>query len=335
MANNSKQQERARGYWLSMAISLLIAVGAVVYIWRSDLLKEVDLSNPRWDMLGVLFGMRLLYFLLIGVSLALYLDLDDVHLTPVEWFGLSVGGAFTNLITPYAGAAIYRGGYLKLRYEYSISRFASLLAANVIINYFISGIVGSIVLIALLIQAGQSVQWQILALMAVILVAPIVTVVFPLDWLPIPAESRIMRAIKQMLDGWKAIRTAGGLLVKQSLISLAITLLQAGSFTVGLLAVRQPAQFVHLLLASALTNIARVTPVRDLFGLSEFVAGVSTQLTGATVAEGVTASLLVRLGNWAVVFVLGPFFTVLLSRRLGTNWFRFGANTGVEDDDPD
>jgi hypothetical protein len=303
--------------WGPILLSVVVIAVMIVLLMHSDLLDELDLSNPHWDYLALLLLTRAVYFAFIGMMLALFVAQGGVHLSFVEWYGLSIVGVLTNMVTPVSGGAFVRGGYLKMRHAYPVSHYSALLAALVIVNYFVSGLMGLMILVGLSVRTRQPVSWEAITLMVGVIVVAILAVTLPLERLPLPREGRIMGWVHYVMEGWQQIRTSPSLLAKQVVLVVLSQLVQAVSYSIGLLGIGQKAPYLHMLFVSVVTNIVRVTPIRNVFGLREFFAALGAQMVGTGMAQGAATALLLRLSNWALVLLLGPLFVFLLSRRLG------------------
>jgi hypothetical protein len=305
--------------WGSTALSLGFAVAMAVYIIRSGVLDQIDFKHLRWNLVLLLLVTRLISFTIMGLVLAVFVRSSGKNLAFVEWFGISVAGLFVNLITPIAGAAFVRAGYLKVRHGFPVAHYSALFAANVLVNYFTSGVLGLIIVMLLSARTHQPLIWQGVAVMVGVIFFSVIAVLAPIRHipLPLPENSRIARWIDLALAGWDNFRSQPLLLFRLCGLVIVYQLNQGLSYMLGLLAIGRDAQYVPMLFVSVLSNIVRVTPIRDVFGISEFAGGLSTQMIGLGVSEGVTAALMLRFGNIAVLAVLGPIFVHVLSKRLG------------------
>ncbi len=301
---------------LPVVLSLAIAAGMVFYILRTNLLAEIDLSHPNWGYVALLVLSRIVVFALMGLLIALFMARRGTRLDLLEWLALSISSLFLNTITPVGGAAVVRGGYLKLKHHFPLTHFTSFIAANIIINYLSAGVIGMVTL--LLLSLYTPLSWPGMLLTGGVALGAGLVTVLPVDainvsWLP----GRLGRWLTSAMQGWREFRTDPLLLAELIVVAAGTQFVQAFSYQFGLLAVGERVSFLTALFLNVTTTLARVTPVRDIFGINEFAGGLGAQLVGLDTSLGVTAALMQRLANVAVLFVLGPLATYVLSKRLG------------------
>ncbi len=308
--------------WFPTLLGILTAVGMVVFIIRKDILASIDLHAIQWDFAIMLLFSRCGTWFLNGLSLAVFVKEDEITLDFVETFGLTIASLFINKVTPVAGAMVVKSGYLKGRYQYPISKYLALMVSNTLMNYFVSGLLGMIVIGMISIIPGFRLAWEGIPIMTAVLVLPVIILILPWQRLSLPDTNRILRWASLAVKGWNQIRNNKKLLTKQFLIVIAIIFSQSVSFLLAPLSLGKDSPALGMVFISILTNVTRVTPIRDIFGFTELVSGLGTQMTGIGIEIGVTAAIMIRVTSIAGNLIFGPLFIFLLSKRLGRPLFK-------------
>lgn len=303
--------------WIPTLLGIIVAAGMVVYIIHNDSLADLEVKDIRWGFAFLLLISRCLTWYISGLGLAFFVKEKGISLDFVETFGLSAASLLINKVTPVAGAMVVKSGYLKRRYKFPLSNYLALMVANSLMNYFVSGLLGLIVIVLISILPGFRFAWEGIPIMASVLVVPVIILVLPWKKLNVPDSNRIMHWINLAVQGWNEIRTNKPLLIKQFVTVVAIITSQAVSYMLTPLSLGQQTPALGMIFISILTNVTRVTPIRDFFGFTEFIAGLGTQMTGIGMETGLTAALMIRVVSIAASIIFGPIFIYILSKRLG------------------
>jgi uncharacterized membrane protein YbhN (UPF0104 family) len=297
-------------------VGIATIIAMLLYLQNSNLLSSFDFRQMRWEFVAGIALTEIGAYALRGIVLALFVAEAGIVLTPFEWMGLSVATQVTNLMMPFSGAFVARAGYLKARHNLPTSRFLALLTASHLIILLVSGVSGLIILAWMQITRGGDFPVIAVLILAAMAAAPALLMALPLERLPLPSAGRLMRWIQAAMDGWREIRTNMPLLWKQIAVITVLQVVQAASFYLALYALAMPVTFAQTLLLGVmlnLTNFVRITP--GALGVREGIAALSAELVGFDAAQGFSAALLVRLVQWAIAFLIGPIFMVMLARR--------------------
>jgi uncharacterized membrane protein YbhN (UPF0104 family) len=216
-----------------------------------------------------------------------------------------------NYITPFSGGMIARAAYLKREHQLPYAHFATLLASNYLISFWVIGVVGALTLLAF----GTVVRthWQLFALFV-----SVVTSISGLLLLPtvrLPWESQVARAVNTALEGWNLVRNDWALLARLVVYTLLNILLNGLSLWVAYDSLGSRVAFRSALLIGLLTSFSlliRITPGN--LGIQEAVVCLSSGLLGTGTGQGLLAALLIRATTLLWVFTLGPTFAFLLAR---------------------
>lgn len=298
------------------AVGIAAVVAILLYLRRTDLLRNLDLREVRWQFVAVVLLTEASVYLMRGISLRLFVAVDGVEITVFEAVALSIINTVSNLLFPFSGALIARAGYLKARHSLPITRFWVFVAVTTLLVTVVSGLVGLVAILGAAMFLHAPVGWIVPALFAAMLIVPIILILLPVDRLRLSAEGRVMHLLQSVKEGWLAVRADRAMLAQQILITTLIQIAQSLSIYFSLQALGVGISFYQSVLVSELTslvNFVRITP--GGLGVSESIYAISGQLAGSTAAQGLAAGLLIRLVDWSITFTLGPIFMVILTRR--------------------
>lgn len=295
-----------------LLVAILILVGISIYILANPELLDL-LLNLSMETAVILILLRLIFLALNGVFLKLYAAKLGVHLRIREWVGLPFMTTMGNYLTPLSGGMLARAAYLKSRHALPFTHFATLLAANYLLTFWVATFVGLILSITLINQTDT--MWLLVAFFAVVWVG-ITGVLF----LPIPQLSgkhRLIRMLNQAIEGWMEIKRDYRLLGTLIVLTMASVLLNGFTFWFAYRALNITASIQTALLVSlsaVFSVIITVTPGN--FGIREAFVSLTSEIIGTGVGEGLLVALLIRASTIVPAFTLGPLFALILTREL-------------------
>jgi uncharacterized membrane protein YbhN (UPF0104 family) len=304
---------RRKTLW-SVLILVIVLGGMVWYLASQPKLFEA-LGNVSLSAAVYLIGLRLLFLGTNGLFLRAFAFKFGIRLAPKEWFGLSVVTTMGNYITPFSGGLIARAAYLKRRHAFPYAQFATMLASNYLVNFWVIGVVGVISLLAFEGMAGS--YWHVILFFATVTVSISALVMFPS--IRLPWNNRLANTFNTALEGWALVKNDWSLLARLVILSLINILLNGVSFWLAYDALGSPVHFTAALLVSLLavfSVLVNVTPGN--LGVQEAVVTVSSGLLGAGTSVGLLVALLIRAATLVVAFTLGPIFSIILTRELTT-----------------
>lgn len=297
----------------SMIVVAVVLVAITLYIGSQRHLL-VSIKNISLFALSYLVVIRVIFLILNGILLREVTLKYRILLIPKEWFGLSVVTTMGNFIMPFSGGLIARATYLKHRHALSYAKFASLLAANYLVYFWIVGVVGIITLMVLMDKIGY--YWQITLFFALVILVISILVMLPstkLSW-----NNRLATIINDSLEGWSLIKGDKVLLGKLMLYTLVNIFLHGFSFWIAFFALKGesisfgPVFIVSLL--SVFSTLGNITPGN--LGIQEAVVSICSGMLGIGAGIGLLVSLLIRAASLIPAFIFGPIFSFLLTREL-------------------
>jgi uncharacterized membrane protein YbhN (UPF0104 family) len=291
---------------------MLVVFGIAWYlISRPDLfalLRDVSLVQACW-----LTALRVLLLAVNGLFLRAFASKFNVDLMFKEWFGLSVITSLGNYITPFSGGMVARAVYLKHRHAFPYAQFATLLASNYLVVFWVVSVVGLVV--TLLLSGSLQGAWVAASFFGAVAIAVSILVALPTTRLP--WENPVANIINTSLEGWTMVKQDKGLVAKLMVYSLVNLLLNGLSIWVAYWAIGHAISFGAALLTSllmAFSILVNITPGN--LGVQEAVISLSSELLGSGAGLGLVVALLIRAATLVVVFTLGPLFSLLLTREL-------------------
>ena len=300
---------KTRNYF---SIFVLIAVVAAILFYLSTQPQLLAaLRQISWLLLAVIIVFRLLFLITSGLYLRAFAEKFNINLIFTEWFGLSIVTTMGNFITPFAGGMVARAAYLKHQHNFAYASFATLLASNYLVVFWVIGAVGFATL--LIFFPFQDI-YIILALMFLAMTIAI-SMLTMLPNVSLPDSHRLLRILNTSLEGWNLVKNDRKLLGKLGLYTTANIALNGLSFWVAYNALGFNISFSAALLISLIAIFAlllNITPGN--LGIQEIVVSVSSNLLGPGGGEGLIVALVIRAATLFLVFTLGPLYTWLLSR---------------------
>lgn len=306
---------KARKHSIVTVLIFIVVIGGIALYLALNPELLTALSHLTLPIFLLLVALRLLFLLLNGVMLNLFVSQFGIKLVWQEWTGLALATTLGNYLTPFSGGMIARATYLKMRHKLPYSQFASLLTASYIVSFSATAVIGLICLIWLNTWAWNSVLIAVFLLL--VLIAAGLLVNLPLHRLPLP-NNRLGQLLMSALTGWQLIRQNMQLLWGVLLISLVGVVLNGAAFwlayqAIGLVEVSIPAAML-VSLTAVFSILVTITPGN--IGVREAIISLMSQLLGVGVGEGLLVALIIRIGTLSTVFTLGPLFTVYLTQRL-------------------
>jgi uncharacterized membrane protein YbhN (UPF0104 family) len=301
---------RARSYWSIVVLILVVAAMALYLNSQRQLLAA--LYNISVAAILYLVILRLLFLATNGLFLREFASKFGIRLAVKEWFGLAVITTMGNYITPFSGGLIARATYLKHRHAFPYAQFATLLASNYLVNFWVIGVVAILVLLA------TQFHWQIAVFFSLVVIVISLLVVLPA--VRLPWGNRLARLVNAALEGWTLVKSDSNLLARLVAYTLVNILANGLSFWVAYDALGYSLSFGGALLISllaAFSILVNVTPGN--LGIQEAVVSLSSGLLGAGSGQGLLAALLIRAATLVSAFSLGPIFSLLLTKELTTS----------------
>lgn len=299
----------------TIVLLLLCLVGIAFYLRANQELVTL-LANLSWTTAVFLVILRFLFVATNGLFLKLFAAKLNIYLNWREWVGLPFVTTMGNYLTPLSGGMLVRAAYLKNRHALSYTHFATLLAANYLITFWVSVLAGLVIMPFLWQQANA--PWLLLLFLGVCWVGLSIILLTPMP--RFPSEKRPFRLLNQALIGWHTVKSDRSLIWQLVLLSVVSLVLNAAAFWLSYRALDIPVSWgtaVMVSLATIFSTLTTITPGN--FGIREAFISFISQIVGAGVGEGLLVALLIRGTTLISAFTLGPIFSTQLTREIRLN----------------
>ena len=296
---------------VSLILVLAFIAWGAVYLYRhpEDL---AALGNISAGSLVALAWLALLKLAAMGMFTWINLDALGIRLGFGEWYGLSAMTAMGNYLIAFRGGAAIRGVYLKSRYNFPYSLFLSTVASLYLLTFPTNAFLGLLALAGVYLWLGVSQPALALFLLACI-IGPVSFLIL-IRWAP-QFSGRWTSKLNPVVEGWKVLTAKPTTVVKLILASVfnsLVTVLMI-HFSFHALGVELPlVQSGVLGILYLISAMAPITPAG--MGFAEAALVLASGALGLDSAINILAAGLNRSAMLVVSLLLGPIFTLLLSR---------------------
>lgn len=297
---------------LSFVVFVLV-IGAGLYYFASNPELLLTLKNISVAQAMVLVFLRLLFLGSNGLFLKASAAKFDIKLARFEWFGLPFVTTMGNHLTPLSGGMLMRATYLKYQHTMPYATFAALLAASYLITFWVMGAVGF--LLSLLLYRESNSVW-ILGLLFLLTFGSI-SLLMVAPNIRLPGRYAFVKLLNNSLTGWALVKNDRKLLLELVCYTSIGVFLNGAAFWLAYISLDLPVSPPSALLvslSSAFSALLTLTPGN--FGIREAIIGLTSELAGVGIGEGVLVALLIRTGTLISVFTLGPLFSFILARQI-------------------
>jgi len=299
---------------VSLLLVLAFAAWGAVYLYQHPENLTV-LGNISAGSLVTLAWLALLKLAAMGMFTWINLDALGIRLGLGEWYGLSAMTALGNYLIAFRGGAAIRGVYLKSKYNFPYSLFLSTVASLYLLTFPTNAFLGLLALTGVYRWLGISQPALVLFLLACIL-GPAGFLIL-IRWVP-RFSGHWTSKLNLVIEGWKVLTAKPTTVVKLILASVfnsLVTVLMI-HFSFHALGVELP--LVQSGVLGILYLISAMVPITPAgMGLAEAALVLASGAFGLDSTLNILAAGLNRSVMLVVSLLLGPIFTLILSRRSG------------------
>ena len=289
-------------------INIVIFTLFGIYLYKNAGLFY-ELKNLSLGIILVLVFLQFLSIYIVG--LIQYVIFKRIHLPIKEFYSLQVATNFLNKFTP-RGGAVFKGVYLKKKYQISYTSFISIFLGCHIITFLTMIILLLVLILYKFLCYGRFNLTLSLLLLGLLLPFAIVMKINIKNKL----HFKIFYYLDQVLTGWNIIRKDKKMLFQVSLLILTSVLVESVRYYLALLAINVAItgeQAVFIAVISILSFYINITP--DGLGIREglfLIFGSEIAYPDFTVM----ASLILRAVTYVVIVIIGPISILYLNRKL-------------------
>jgi uncharacterized protein (TIRG00374 family) len=264
------------------------------------------------------------------------LEIFKVNLNYKEWFGLSVCNTMFNYYLPARGGLVVRAYYLKQKYNFPFSHYASLLTATYIIAFFLSGTVGIFSTILYKFFHGILLKKLLLIFTLLLLctfVLALLTLLFAKLRVTLKHEriNNIFQLIQQGFDyffkNWQVV-------IYFSMLHILFLCVSAARLYVSFYAIGIEVVSLQMLIIVSLVNFTLLlTLTPGNLGIREGVISFCAYLYGIPPDIAILAALIDRAAEVVLTFVLGLTYSRILLldiQEVNKNFVYKGEGRGGE-----
>ena len=299
---------------VSLILVLAFVAWGAVYLYQYPE-NLTALGNISAGSLVTLAWLALLKLAAMGIFTWINLDALGIRLGFWEWYGLSAMTAMGNYLIAFRGGAAIRGVYLKSKYNFPYSLFLSTVASLYLLTFPTNAFLGLLALAGVYFRLGISQPALALFLLACI-VGPVGFLVL-IRWVP-QFSGRWTSKLNLVIEGWKVLTVKPSTVVKLILASVfnsLVTVLMI-HFSFHALGVELPV--VQSGVLGILYLISAMVPITPAgMGFAEAALVLASGAFGLDSTINILAAGLNRSVMLVVSLLLGPIFTLILSRRSG------------------
>lgn len=298
---------------LLLALYLIMAFVLVRLVDFSTLTQNLESADL---LLLVPFAIvHCLTLLPIGLEFKALMEYYSVRLKFQEWFGLSVISNLGNYLAPMRAGFLVKAVYLKKKFGFSYSSFATTFVAAHLASIVVFGLFG---LCALGLTAGYPGNGFGFFFLLVTLAGAGIWF-FPAVRIPsaLPAIfEKPIRKLAQVQSEWLGIRRNRPVVSKLVLVNLTTVALTAFRLYAGFRIFGTDIGIGNAMLLAAVYVIISLVPITPSgLGFREAGIVVAAKLVGIAGDAALLVSVLDRVTVILIVFVLGAFFSYWLGLR--------------------
>lgn len=273
------------------------------------------LQNVRWQhILGIVILDTLIYVANSYINYSMLTRLDP-KVTFTDSLMLQYVNSLLNKILPtIGGGAAFRAYYLKKKYQFPYTQFASTVTGLYVVSFSTTSIIGILCLIIIYLEY-QVFNWLIFMAFVGILIFTLAVILFPVK---VPASShRLLRILKNTVDSWNIIKREPKIVLGYMILTLIILLLSTAYTYLGYSALGVEPSLIPMVYLSTLGIImAFLNFTPDGIGVKEGIYVFSQNLVRIPQDVLVLGSLYLRGISIVTTIVIGAISYWILLRRL-------------------
>jgi len=292
--------------WVQIILVAAIIAGLVIFVrHHSDYIKKALDLKPSY--IFMLVALVIVGRVLAGLRIKLIVELFDVRLSFMEWFGTAV-------ITNFYNCFLFKGGtaltavYLKNRHRLNFTRYASLNVGVIVIVMLVSAMTG--LACSLYGYIKGAFDLPLVLIFGAMLAGVAVMMLMPKFRFP---DVAVLRPFNTLLECWEMMRSRRGTVLK--LLVLEAAVLTAFSIRYYI-AFRMFSTAVPLYICFILSPFNIISNVLSLipsgYGVKEALVGAVSKIARTGFTEGVMATMINRVLMMLVAFALAPVFSYFL-----------------------
>lgn len=299
-------EEKSKKGWIKNILTLLVLILSGIYLY-----------NNQNEILASFTGINYIYLVIAGLLYLISVTLNGLALKFLaqpysidmkEHIPLSYISLFFNSFTPAKGGAVYRGVYLKKKYNLNYSDYISSFFGHFII---ISIVNSALALLALLFIGNISME--VLLVFGTILIGSVLFIIFN----RYISRFKLPKVVKKLIDGWQKLFVHKEVLLKLSLLTFFLYFVNTAElyFFVRAVGFNIDIQSIFIISsASYLSSFAQLTP--GSIGIMEGVMAITASIINIQSSIIIVAQVLRRLVEAILIIIGGLISQIILNKEL-------------------
>lgn len=267
-------------------LSLSLFGGFLFYFFgkNPDLLTQIKSISPV-----ILFGLFCLYTTLLAINgYFLKIITQPFGITIKNHFWLSATTSLLNLVTPFRGGAVFRGWYLKKKYNLDLKDIFITIAGSYPIIFFVNSFLG------LLLLTYEASMGNVLPLWGWIFFGGVFVGTLLLFFIP-EIKHKKLRKLNLLIQGWHKITQNKSLLLSSFFLYFLFSFISAIPIFLLLLAIDIDTSFYKAFIISVFSIFSvliNITPAG--LGITEVFLVIGGSLIGLSVETMLFISIIQR-----------------------------------------
>lgn len=293
----------------------IIVVGLLVWYLYQNRDLFVLLRNVRWQhIFWIVVFDTASYFVISYTNYSIITRLDP-KISYIDSLMLQYINSMLNKIVPTIGAgAAFRAYFLKKKYQFSYTQFASSVTVFYVVSFFTTSLIGILCLLLIYLQY-QVFNWVIFLVFLGILLPALVVILFPLK---VPTSNhRLLRILKNAVDSWNTIKKQPKYVFIYVVSTVLLLVLSSAYTFLGYSALGvspSPIQMLYLSTLGIIIILLNFTP--DGIGIKEGLYVFSQKLVQIPQDVLILGSLYLRAVSMVTTVAIGALSYWILSRQL-------------------
>ena len=310
---------KVRGALIRYLLAAVLLGFTVAFLLRHpgifDSIREISLPA-----LLALLALSMLILVVLGLQFRFTVSIFRLNLPAREWIGLTAINTMFNYYLPARGGLLVRGAYLKRKFNFPFSQYASLVASSQLLVLANAAALGMVTLGLSSLHVRDEGFLRLLLIFLVIFAGS----VLGYRLIPIAGNTEFASGpgwFKQLLrnfaDGFLCWKRQARAKLYFSLITLALMFLWSLRLFGCFLALSAPVGFNKIMLIQALLSASLVVSITPgNLGVKEGITAIISNLVSVDPSIAILASLLDRALAVLITFGMGLVFSHILLREV-------------------
>ena len=290
----------------------ILFIALILFFSRNQWGQFNKVSEISLKTIVLLSAFFLLTQIAEGYMLKIIVEVFDIKLKILEWFGLSSLRAFGNYLPLNAGV-VSNSVYLKYQKGLPITKFMSFIIGQTIIMILTYGILGIIILF---IRYAMNYDFNLIMFItsSVFVLFGIVVITLPKH--KINSTNRILGWIKSVNNGWDLIKAQKILVFKIIVFQTIILIINSLRYITVFNEMGYKIDILAIIILTIMISVIRFTSVLPgNLGVNEAISGGAMKTFGLMFTSGVLVTIVIRIISMFWIFLLGIIFSIVLIKK--------------------